>query len=431
MIRLKRVSKFFSIQSFIFLAFTQNSFSKNHSLIISGFNDDKDDREVCKSLYSAEVAKGHEVFVAAGLGEWTFGEKKQMLPARSINDIKSAVQKAVNGLQAGESLFIYIDDHGIAPTDKNDPLTAGIALRKNLDDQDNIVYKDFAAILQKNIPPGTEIKILGTLCFAGGIHAISHILTHVCSAAVTDYRNPSFTSTYLSALLPSAPSGSAPSLYEVHLAGAFSDRYNNLQTLSSMDYLDKYLKNGKYSNIPTPDYYRLSVTELVKLDQNSPFKICDISNPSLNFNEISNQIDLMLKSMNNLLRVEAINQDLESKNLLAQVLDLNKSFMNKIINTSPMKNSQNHKLLQQEIDNFSKLKSEWNAFGSFRKLINRSSYTERVKISLGIISFYSHDYIQVLRAKQNLEKQATFLMQATEVEKKKYFDLLRCELAPM
>jgi len=237
---------------FLCLLVATASFGQSQLLIISGGSllDGSVFKDEIKDVYELNAdGMNKEVLFAAATGDWNFAPLSEQLPATSTADVEAQIKTAASRLQPEDTLTIYLNDHGDAPTSATDAISGSVVLygRDLSLFPPELKDTELLQMIAQDVPEGTPVKIVAQLCYSGGLNEIAFALPNVCSATSTDFRSMGYVKTqYSHGFWAQASQGK--SLLESHFAGLLADTYNQKRgQTSSMAYVDKVLHEGPYN----------------------------------------------------------------------------------------------------------------------------------------------------------------------------------------
>lgn len=161
---------------------------------------------------------------------------------------------------AGPKVELFFTDHGQAPTDAKDPLTASVVLWGEV-----VTLRELQGMLQ-TFPKEAQIQLMGIQCYSGGLHSIARLLSEnkdgpqICSAASSSWKIPTYSETtinpygagYLKAIKNAQgdqyPTDGKVSMLEAHIWAQKNDGLNLEANVSSLDFIDFYLNEGPYAS---------------------------------------------------------------------------------------------------------------------------------------------------------------------------------------
>lgn len=441
----------------------QDGKPKNYTLIISGANDLAVIIKNLEDTYKTEKQSGHKIFLVGGNGEFDFTNKDdQVFPARTEEDVEKAIQALGKQMKPGDTLNLFGLDHGGWATDPKDPLTASIVLDPGRLSTNvsfllggKLPFNRLLAFLKTSLPAEAPVRMISVMCFGGGIHHVSQALSHGCSASQTDYQTVATTGLgeeYLESFLKRGFSTNGPwglhvvpsaSLYEAHLAGILKDDANSNQSLSSEDYVDQILKEGLYSEHPSPPqpkqfastvagtfarmaqfqlplYFRTQTQDLSQYCQKYK-KYESFSDLNRFLGETETLIDGSQPNKTETLLSE------EDKQILETVMKARAKFLKK---NQGICSGQVREILHLSKAGQELIK-EWNSLSAFKKLTSRADYTTKFLLAQSALESKEIELARGLRIREFIKKESEFLVKATDEQRKKYFNLLKCELMPL
>ncbi len=149
------------------IGFSGTLFAANQTVILSGMDTEERHENVSRLAYESSKIAGREVHVAAGDGKWKFAKPEEMGPARTEKEVEDQIAAAAAKLKPGDSLTLFINDHGTPPYDDLDPLTSGFVIGGQ------------AAVQVASHPLPNQLPLLATVAAgkkapAPAVHPISH-----------------------------------------------------------------------------------------------------------------------------------------------------------------------------------------------------------------------------------------------------------------
>lgn len=399
----------------------------SQTLIISGgYGADLDDpwyRTISKIGFEAETARDRSVYVAAKDNKWDFPISGKRFPARSEADIEEAIKKAASNLKRGDSLFLFITDHGGAPSSETDPLSSKIVLwGPDAWSMPAITHKKLLSLLEKYVPKDASIKLAGTHCFSGGLHSVAFALPNTCSIASTDFRTPSLTAydknkSYTYGLWQEIKEkrfdldgDNKTSLQEAHLDAIVTDTENeNRSDISSTAYIDFVLQEGPYKHVDSILRRVIMLPASETSTTNTKKADCEIC------------IDV------NQIRLAS-----ELENLAATIVPLVSGSIYDYAAKDWKKNGNSYiTKLNGSKAQYAKLLNEWNGLSTSDKKIRSAEYTAKFEELRKKTNVELAKFMAITRLIKNKEKINRFLKIATPEQKAKFAQLMKCEGEPL
>lgn len=265
---------------------------KSNVIVISGGGDEKADksryvnnvRDAVPAFRAALPGSDLTLIAADGVGEakkWSQLASDLSIPSEKLRPaskevVQGQIIESSKGLVAGDSLTLYITDHGSSPD--NDSETRKIAssltgqelaskypgfASLTPEEQNKIRYAIYDRIFKeqrvkhrnanplsagvvlwgssltgvellemlKRVPPGVKVKLVGVQCYSGMLNEVASRLPNACASASTDYRTVNYSSgekSYFSDGFTDglASAGRAATLDGAHRAGVAVDFLN-------------------------------------------------------------------------------------------------------------------------------------------------------------------------------------------------------------
>jgi len=396
---------------------------------------------VSKLAWDTEVARGVKPIVVAVNGDWDFAKGGQVFPAHSTQDVENAIKLAVSKLKSGESLTLFVNDHGSSPNSVNEPLSSEIVLYGGTVTKlpPQLSHSDLMNLIKKYVPQENNVKLVGVHCFSGGLHSIAFNLPNVCSAASTDFRTPTKTTGEINlygkgfwnevrSKTINLTGNGKTNLYEAHLAGTMMDTENEGRgELSSMAYVDSVLGYGAYDGKdPARKEKKIHGKTIVEISIGPPGpKLPDLCNLNSGGIDIE-KIQAISSDIADILKEAALN--VSGKGPSAQPLRNVYEYVaaewakNKETDVAKLKRLQ----LESE-----KLHKEWNNFSSVEKWWKRADYTKKFDALEAKTKEELGRFLAVYHTMQRLDRVNAFMKKATPAQKEKFASLLKCEWSPL
>ncbi len=419
--------------------------SANRAFILSGGGTEdtcaRSYRHGSSQAYVALKRSSYEVYVAATNGSWGmdykdgFVPQDRIFPATSKESVEAGLRVALEGILPDEQVMIFITGHGEEPKLNDENWNIKIVLYRDksepyLKPVPTLSHEELMGLIKQYIPVSNSVKIVGTYCFAGGLHHISFFSPNVCSATQTDFlsvlrtHNSKFgdTNDYNSFFgfwgqfyEPEV------SLWSAHESGLSFDggRNNARGTTSSMAYVNACLQEGAY-NVQDRNPYaaELSHEEHEKFLSELNFKLEGLSQFMSSTPEEHSMVNAV-----DLEDFEWVDHSIQKRNrTIIDILELINPIYLK------MKSDVSKKLLTYESD----LKKEkekmltQNTAVSWTSWLGRIFYSQIPPINKNL-SKYRHIQEQVER----LRRIHDFVKIASDEQLYKFKKLLECEFQPL
>ena len=421
------------------------------TVIISGGGDYLDDHQryynVSKLAYETEEKMGVTPYVVANTGSWDFPKKEKSFSATHKKNVELAIKAAAAKLAPGESLTLFVNDHGSAPNNLSDPLSSGIVLYGH-PLADELTNQELMELIKKYVPTTSNVKLVGIQCFAGGLHSISFDLPNVCSAAGTDFRSANFSIEHpFNDFNPvrnvpvdeMSPYGkgfwstvkSKTSLFEAHMAGEAADHLNSGRgDLSSMAYVDSVMKTGAYDGINKVWTTQTALTGpfgghikgvSVGTEGEAPSYLCDVNKSGLDIKQVNN----LISSLNQILP-----QD-EKTSVSATLPEEYKKMFQPLCDEWSKRKTEYYNNMNALNAETIALQSSWNKLSSAKKILNASAFYKKEEILQNKVNEKLQSLQKYYLASEKMKKINKFLGQAKPEQKEKFFNLMKCEMAPL
>ncbi len=401
---------------------------------------------------------------------WMFGPTFTRL--KKMKQIQEAFKSSKAKSEERHPL-IFITNHGGAPTNyfdverERDP-RSGIAPQGKFfkstrlnstisltDPEESFGMDSFSLVIRSEFDENDIIRMVGVQCFGGGLHEIAFSQRNVCAATATDWItvSTSFESTnqYVQGITnekSASPSSKLfdlnrdgqTSLQEAHLAGIANDTINwGRGQLSSMAYVDMILKEGAYSANISQEYYNPADDPTLKDLSESDCITCTPQDlfyyhifPDYEFAKSIEEIQaklqdgLFVPEIHSLTLDELVALPTQLRSIYENLLENNKFKIAQFkVLLSIDKKQKKHDELEQKIlvlqsktltDNEKKELDKMQ-----QNLIQYNTIIERLLTPLrGLTNYFLH-----------LKKVARFFKSASRSQKRKYLELLNCEMAPL
>lgn len=243
-----------------FVCFIFSSAQAAEMIVLTGYVDKKlqsDFENSSKAAYEYSKRAGDNITFAAGLYDglrvyskksqtWKFikpADAKPLANFSSTADLKNILVKSLKKLKEGEPLKIFINDHGTAPHSESDELSSGFYMSSG-----KISHEEFEDVLKSVIPKNQKVILVGAHCYSGGLHNISFDLPNMCSASASDFRTTAVSGSLLKEYGETFwNNASGHTLSETQNRTTemiYSNDYRS--QISSMAYIDKVLGVGPY-----------------------------------------------------------------------------------------------------------------------------------------------------------------------------------------
>jgi hypothetical protein len=264
------------------LAQSSAALAESSTVMISGGKNDIVDyanfKRDADQVYAVENGRDRPLYIVASLGQWKFPKARVVRPATSKEEVINVLKTAGSRLKAGETLLLFIDDHGDTAESEKDPASAKIVLRSTnvFTAPPKISVREFGDILDATIPRSARIKIVADFCYSGGLHQLAFNHDNIATAVVTDFRTvATIKAPYVEGFWREIAADAKTSLIEAHLAGLLNDQGNaGRGVISSIAYVQSLMKQGPYKEVDDQNWFRQTV---LRHPSKGPVRLSDIS----------------------------------------------------------------------------------------------------------------------------------------------------------
>ncbi|MDC1175407.1 hypothetical protein OAT67_08415 [Bacteriovoracaceae bacterium] len=416
--------------------------AQSSMLVIAGGADAERHKTVSKLAYEQAEKVGMTSYLSARNGDWDFAESGKSFSSTSASDVEESIKAASKNLKPGESLTIFINDHGGAPDSESSPESSTVVLYNTswnpFSSSPELTHKDLESLIKKYVP-NNKVNLVGIHCFAGGLHTISMNLPNVCSSGSADFRSVTTSTSkinlygqgFMNELTDKKfdlNGDSATSLLEAHYAATYNDPMNGGRgSLSSESFIDKVLGSGAYdlNNTGMPFMSFLSGTSHTQ----APLEIA-----------LNGEASLVCKASN-------LNKDIDKVYSLAKLVTQLMTHVETNLNSLPIPNEVKQaittakrkwrendmaNIIEKYRSDYKSLKSKWDSLSYYQQFQNRSTYTKKFddleeKAAEMLIPVYT--YYSMLQYARKINK--FFNSNPAQKDKKKLINLMKCEVGTL
>ncbi len=377
-----------------------------------------------------------------------------------------------------DPLVIFINDHGYASNglerDEDGSFSSDIPIVMNpLDSgidmgEANLSHRELSEYISKTHSSRKYVRLIGVHCFSGGLHSISFKNPNTCSASSSDWLTVSHSTPVINLyanafvnekdLLPNEKQfdfdkNGKTSLMEGHLAGLSYDPVNfGRGQISSFAYVDSVLKKGAYDPSLQDDDYdpRTNILQSIICKKNKTEVLNDPLTRFVQwgFSLFDHKYVRTIDRTQQILQVESYElSDSELKLLPDKLQMFYKQLQESPILQSNIKELEEHGsfYLNEMLDKINQRdelisqKEEMKIPRVYKGLINsRFSFSVRIsKLNKEIrelkkkLAYFQGKVMGIYNYFQGLKRTSEFLETALPEQKKKYYDLLECEMADL